>query len=103
VVEQVGERSYVLGDKRGSTLPAHADQLKPYQTLGEVGELLGLGDLGKELGSIMGLRDGPTGRSLLVSWKGDPGTEASWVAQDLLESWGFRQEVATYLASLGGL
>jgi len=39
VISRVGERSYLVGDKKGRQLAVHVDQIKPYITLGEVGEL----------------------------------------------------------------
>ena len=52
VVHRVGERSYIVGDKKGRQLAVHVDQLKPYITLGYFDELkrLRLGDLPSEKG-----------------------------------------------------
>ena len=42
VLSKDGQHSYTVKDKRGNTLMVHVDQLKPYLSLGEPGELAGL-------------------------------------------------------------
>ena len=101
ILQKQGHHSYLLRDKKGDTLAAHVDQLKPYLTLGEEGELAGLEHTGKDIEQVRGCKVGPTGsREFLVWWKGEPSSEATWVPYTELVREGLGHHVQQYIQTI---
>ena len=96
VVHQNGRRSYTVVDKRGVELLVHVDQLKPYLSLGEAGELVGLEGWGKVVEDIVEHRDGEEEEEYLVRWRGEPGDAAAWLTRSQLVSLGWSAQVEAY-------
>jgi hypothetical protein len=94
---RVGEHSYIVGDKRGGTQAVHVDQMKAYQPLGEMDELVGLETSKKDIDQILGNKRNEQGEEeYLIWWREDPRTEASWIPEHQLQMLGHSNKIQQY-------
>ena len=99
ISDRVGEHTYQVLDKRGTATLVHIDQLKPYEVLGEVGELVGIDTWGRPIANIQDSRKTADGVEYMVRW-GDLGGETqTWVPHDALIAMGAEAQLMQYLRS----
>ena len=98
IMQRVGARSYIVGDKKGRHLAVHVDQLKPYITLGEVEELKGLPLNVHVVQKVMSHRSDPIrGLELLIWWQGQGERDAEWVGHSKMVKMGLGPQVQPYI------
>ena len=97
VLNRVGEHSYIVGDKKGGTQAVHIDQMKTYQPLGEMDELVGLETSKSDIEQILGNQRNEKGEEeYLIWWKEDPRSEASWIPEHQLQMLGHTNKIQQY-------
>jgi transposase InsO family protein len=96
VTERLSSHTYVVQDKKHTSLKVHCDQLKPYFSLGEVGELSGLPGYNKQLLKILDSRDSPEGdMEFSILWTDS--TTPTWIPFSVLLSLGWQHKIEEYL------
>ena len=92
---RIGNRSYVVADRRGTTFSVHLDQIKPYTALGEPGELAGLEGWDRKLDKIVACQESADGDlQYNILWVGSK--EPQWVSHTTLMAMGWQGKVEEF-------
>ena len=96
LLSKFASHTYVVQDKKHTSLKVHCDQLKPYFSLGEVEELSGLPGYNKTLLSILESRDSQEGElDFQVFWTDS--IVPAWITCSVLLSLGWQHKIEEFL------